>query len=63
MSGNHLSMFVWTFNETIYFSTEKQFPYNEMRRFYGQPMVKTDACKELCRLVILYGGEQEKSER
>jgi hypothetical protein len=62
-SGNHLAIFVWTFNETIYFSTEKQFPYNEMRRFYGQPMVKTDACKELCRLVILYGGEQEKSER
>lgn len=62
-NGSQIAEFSWTFNETVYFSMGQQFPYNEMRRFNGQPMVKPDACKELCRLVILYGGEQEKCER
>ena len=55
--------FSWTFNETVYYSMGQQFPYSVMLRFPGQPMVKPDDCKELCRLVILYGGEQEKCER
>ena len=62
-SGSRLAEFSWAFNETVYFSMGQQFHYNEMRRFLGQPMVKPEACKELCRLVILYGGEQEKCER
>ena len=62
-NGSQIAEFSWTFNETVYFSMGRQFPYNEMRRFNGQPMVKPDDCKELCRLVILYGGEQEKCER
>ena len=62
-SGSHIAGFSWAFNETVYFSMGQQFPYNEMRRFNGQSMVKPEACKELCRLVILYGGEQEKCER
>lgn len=62
-SGSHIAEFSWAFNEAVYFSMGQQFPYNEMRRFNGQPMVKPEACKELCRLVILYGGEQEKCER
>ena len=62
-SGSQIAEFSWAFNETVYFSMGQQFHYNEMRRFLGQPMVKPDACKELCRLVILYGGEQEKCER
>ena len=62
-NGSQIAEFSWTFNETVYYSMGQQFPYNEMRRFNGQPMVKPDACKELCRLVILYGGEQEKCER
>ena len=62
-NGSQIAEFSWAFNETVYFSIGQQFPYNEMRRFLGQPMVKPDACKELCRLVILYGGEQEKCER
>lgn len=62
-NGSQIAEFSWAFNETVYFSMGQQFPYNEMRRFLGQPMVKPDACKELCRLVILYGGEQEKCER
>lgn len=62
-SGSHIAGFSWAFNETVYFSMGRQFPYNEMRRFNGQSMVKPEACKELCRLVILYGGEQEKCEK
>ena len=62
-NGSQIAKFLWTFNETVCFSMGQQFHYNEMRRFSGQPMVKPDACKELCRLIILYGGEQEKCER
>lgn len=62
-NGSQIAKFLWTFNETVCFSMEQQFSYNEMRRFNGQPMVKPEACKELRRLVILYGGEQEKCER
>ena len=62
-NGSQIAKFLWTFNETVCFSMEQQFSYNEMLRFNGQPMVKPEACKELCRLVILYGGEQEKCER
>lgn len=62
-NGSQIAKFSWTFNETVCFSMEKQFSYNEMLRFNGKPMVKPEACKELCRLVILYGGEQEKCER
>ena len=62
-NGSQIAKFLWTFNETVCFSMEKQFSYNEMLRFNGKPMVKPEACKELCRLVILYGGEQEKCER
>ena len=61
--GSQIAKFSWTFNETVYYSMWQQFHYNEMRRFLGQPMVNPDDCKELCRLVILYGGEQEKCER
>lgn len=61
-NGSQIAEFSWTFNETVYFSMGQQFHYNEMRNFLGQPMVKPDACKELRRLVVLYGGEQEKSE-
>lgn len=60
---SNFAEFSWVFNEMVYYSMRQQFPYNEMRRFNGQPMVKPDDCKELCRLVILYGGEQEKCER
>ena len=52
----------WVFNEIISFSTDQEFQYNEMRRFLGQFTINPNDCKELCRLVILYGGEREKSE-
>lgn len=62
-NGSRIAEFSWWFNETVYFSVEQQFPYYEMLRFNYQPVVNPDDCKELCRLVILYGGEQEKCER
>ena len=62
-SDSHLTEFSWTFNEMIYSLKKQYFSYNEIRRFFGQPIVKPDDCKELCRLVILYGGEQEKCKK
>lgn len=62
-NGCHLPEFSWTFNEIIYYSLGGQFYYNEMRRFYNQPTVNTNDCKELVKLVILYGGEQEQCEK
>lgn len=60
-SGSHIAEFSWAFNETVYYSLGKQFRYNELRRFYNQPMVIPENCHELCRLIILYGGEQENA--
>ena len=60
---NHIPLFSWAFNQIVYFSRKQEFPYNEMREFLGQNVVNPNDCKELCRLVILYGGEQEKCER
>ncbi len=62
-SDSHLAEFSWTFNEMIYSLKKQYFSYNEIRRFFGQPIVNPDDCKELCRLVILYGGEQEKCKK
>lgn len=58
-SGSHVAEFSWAFNEIVYYSLGQSFRYNELRRFYGQPMVFPEVCKELCRLIIYYGGEQE----
>lgn len=60
-SGSHIAEFSWAFNETVYYSLGKSFGYNELRRFYNQPMVIPENCQELCRLIILYGGEQENA--
>lgn len=62
-NGSQFAEFSWTFNEMIYSLKKQYFSYNEIRRFFGQPIVKPDDCKELCRLVILYGGEQEKCKK
>lgn len=62
-SGSQIAEFSLTFNEMIYSLKKQYFSYNEIRRFFGQPIVKPDDCKELCRLVILYGGEQEKCKK
>lgn len=61
-SGGYIPDFSWAFNETVYYSLGQEFRGNEMRRFNNHPMVNPDNCKELCRLIILYSGEQEKTE-
>lgn len=59
--GSHIPEFSWLFNEIIYFSLGKEFPYNELRVFYHQPAVNSADCQKLRRLIILYGGEQERN--
>ena len=49
----------WTFNETIYYSISEDVPNNIWRKFYGQPTVNSEDCKTLCKLIVLYGGEQQ----
>lgn len=61
-SEKHLADIINSFNETVCYSTQEQFPYNEMRAFLHEPTVDPGDCKELCRLVVLYGGEQERKE-
>lgn len=57
-----IAEFSWAFNEMVYFSIGQQFHYNEMHMFPHEPTVDPEACKDLCRLVVLYGGEQERQE-
>ena len=59
-NGSQIAEFSWTFNETVYFSMGQQFHYNEMRVFFHEPTVDPEACKDLCRLVVIYSGEQER---
>lgn len=59
-NGSQIAEFSWTFNETVYFSMGQQFHYNEIRVFFHEPTVDPEACKDLCRLVVIYGGEQER---
>ena len=62
-NGSQVAKFLWVFNEVICFSIEKPLLDKEVLKCYGRPKVKSDDCQELRRLVILYGGEQEKCER
>ena len=48
-----------TFNEFIYYSVSEDVPNNAWRRFFGQPTVNPENCKTLCKLIVLYGGEQQ----
>lgn len=56
--GSSMAEYCWTFNETIYYSLAKEIPNNDWRRFYSQPTVNPDDCRALCKLIVLYGGEQ-----
>lgn len=51
----------WAFNEIVYYSLEKEVPNNEWRIFYGQSTINPEDCKMLCKLIILYGGEQQNT--
>lgn len=57
--GSGVAKYSWTFNETIYYSLSKDIPNNELRRFHSQPTVNPEDCKKLCKLIVLYGGEQQ----
>ena len=57
--GSEVAEYSWAFNETIYYSISKDVPNNDWRRFYGQPTVNPEDCKTLCKLIALYGGEQQ----
>lgn len=57
---SHIPEFSWYFNEIVYYSiSDKQYGFNELRRFHSQHPIIVDDCKKLRRLIILYGGEQE----
>ena len=58
-NGSGVAKYSWTFNETIYYSFSEDVPYNDLRRFSGQPTVNPEDCKTLCKLIVLYGGEQQ----
>ena len=59
-SEKYLTDIINSFNETVCYSTQEQFPYNEIRAFLHEPTVDPEDCKKLCQLVVLYGGEQER---
>lgn len=60
-NNNKIPELSWYFNVIIYYSvSEYEYGFNAMRRFKGQPPIRVEDCKTLRRLIILYGGEQEK---
>lgn len=57
-TGN-IAEFSWYFNEIVKFSiSSKQDHLNGLRIMQGRQPVSVDDCKELRRLIMLYGGEQ-----
>ena len=57
--GSEVAEYSWAFNETIYYSLSEDVPNNDWSRFYGKPTVNPEDCKTLCKLIVLYGGEQQ----
>lgn len=57
---NNVVRLSWEFNEIICYSVNQTPPNNELRVLKNLPIVHPEDCKELCRLVVLYGGEQER---
>lgn len=58
----NIPQFSWCFNEIVAYSTGRECQNNEMRRFQGKPILIAENCRELRRLIILYGGEQARDE-
>lgn len=56
--------FSLAFNEIIFASIKEQLPVNDICvcEFTDKSNAIVDDCKELCKLVVLYGGEQERQE-
>ena len=51
---------IWYFNEIVCYSTGKEFQGNSLRVFYGHPAIDGKICQELRKLIILYGGGEQK---
>lgn len=63
LGGYKVVEYSYIFNEIIYRSSINNFQNHSSFLYRVKTDVSSDVCKELCRLVILYGGEQEKCER
>ena len=59
---SRIAGFSWAFNKIIFASINEQLSANYICEFTDEPNAIVDDCKELCRLVVLYGGEQERQE-
>lgn len=61
---SRIAGFSWAFNEIIFASIKEQLPVNDICvcEFTDKSNAIVDDCKELCKLVVLYGGEQEIQE-
>lgn len=59
-SERHIAGFSYMFNEIIFDSIKEQLSVNDICKFADKSNATVDDCKELCRLVVLYGGEQER---
>ena len=51
---------IWYFNEIVCYSTGKEFQENSTRVFYRRPTIDGKICQELRKLIILYGGGEQK---
>ena len=63
LGGYKVVEYSYIFNEIIYRSSINNFQNHSSFLYRVKTDVSSDVCKELCRLVILYGGEQEKCEK
>lgn len=63
LGGYKVVEYSYIFNEIIYRSSINNFQNHSSFLYRVKTDVSSDVCKELSRLVILYGGEQEKCER
>ena len=57
-----IAEFSLAFNEIIFASIKEQLSAKDICEFTDKSNAIVDDCKELCKLVVLYGGEQERQE-
>lgn len=62
LGESRIAGFSWAFNKIIFTSINEQLSANDICEFTDESNAIVDDCKELCRLVVLYGGEQERQE-
>lgn len=52
-----LDGYSWDFNEIVTHSLDKEYSYNSLRAFLGNPIVSSPFCQKMRDLIIRYGGE------